>query len=391
MIVLRIAAISLITLAATPASAANPRQLIESCRESVGKPVFQECMRGGASRESCFEKAKPRVQACVKAAMEKALPKQAAPKAEETPTAVDIATAAPKSLVAPPRTVSDITAILDQQKPDPARVEQLRVVADAAVPGGLKGLQLAEFHYKRGQARAQLGRNDEALADAELAVSNGKGADYAGVLSRYEQFLIRRLRDVGQQKRANEIQARQLATFSGQNKGRLFFLNLNFLTAAIRNGDINTAEAYAARNRALMAEGRRWHGLPVYGSSWLANVEDGNARVAEARGLYAEAEASFRKAASAYAETIKYLPQWESKPAEGEYERATDWSLALEGRAKVKQGRVGEGEADGAGPCSAVSASQASITSIRRACSACWSTCCRNRAAIRKPSNCSGR
>ena len=32
--------------------------------------------------------------------------------------------------------------------------------------------------------------------------------------------------------------------------------------------------------------------------------------------------------------------------AEGELERSSDWSLAWEGRVKVKQGRVGEGEAD---------------------------------------------
>ena len=47
-----------------------------------------------------------------------------------------------------------------------------------------------------------------------------------------------------------------------------------------------------------------------------------------------------------YMNTLKYLAQWESKPAEGELERAADWALALEGRVKVKQGRVGEGEAD---------------------------------------------
>ncbi len=47
-----------------------------------------------------------------------------------------------------------------------------------------------------------------------------------------------------------------------------------------------------------------------------------------------------------YMNTLKYLAQWESKPAEGELERAADWMLALEGRVKVKQGRVGEGEAD---------------------------------------------
>ncbi len=45
-------------------------------------------------------------------------------------------------------------------------------------------------------------------------------------------------------------------------------------------------------------------------------------------------------------EPLNTLPQWESKPPEGEIERQADWALALEGRVKVKQGRVGEGEAD---------------------------------------------
>src|SRR5262245_29981240 len=348
MIALRIAAVSFISLAAAaaPASAANPKQVIEGCRESVGRPTVMACMRGGGgSLEACREKAKPKVQACVQAAMEKSLPKQAAPKADETPTEADIAKAAQTSLVAPPRTVSDVTAILDQQKPDSSRTGPLRVAADAEVPNNLKGPQLADFYYKRGQARALLGRNDEALADAELAVSNGKGADYLTVASRYEQFLVRRLRDVGQQKRANEIVSEHVVAFSAKGRGRRSGLNCDVVAAAIRNGDINAAEGYAARNRTLLAEARRWPNFPIYGSSWQANVEDGNARVAEARGLYADAEASYHRAALSYMDVLKYLPQWESKPAEGEYERAADWALALEGRVQVKQGRVGEGEA----------------------------------------------
>jgi CHAT domain-containing protein len=346
MFVPRITAVSIAVLAAAPASAVDTRQVIESCRENVGRPIVMACMKaGGGNLEACRAKATPKVQACVQAAMEKSLPKQAAPKAEDTPSAADIAKAAPTSLVAPPRTVSDVTAILDQQKPDASRTGPLRAAADAEVPNNLKGPQLADFYYKRGQARALLGRNDEALADAELAVSNGKEVDYITVGSRYEQFLVRRLRDAGQQKRANEIVARQIAVFSAKVRGRLFGLNFGLVAAAIRNGDINAAEAYAARNRTLLAEAKRWPNFPVYGSSWQANVEDGNARVAEARGLYAEAEAAYHRAAQSYTDVLKYLPQWETRPAEGEYERAADWALALEGRAQVKQGRVGEGEA----------------------------------------------
>ena len=346
MIILRIAAAGFVLLAAAPAYAANAKQVIEGCRNSIGKPIVMACMRGGGgSLEACREKARPKVQACVQAALEKSLPKVATPKAE-TPSAEDMAKAAPTSLVAPPRTVSDITAILDQQKPDPARTEQLQVAADAAVSDNLKGPQLADFYYKRAQARAQLGRNEEAVADAELAVSNGKGADYLNALSRYEQFLGRRLRDVGQYKRADEIFSKQMATFATKGKGRLFGLNQGYVAAAIRNGDINKAEAYAARNRTLLAEAKRWPNFPIYGANWQASVEEGDARVAELRGLYADAEANYRKASQSYMNTLKYVAQWESKPPEGELERAADWMLALQGRVKVKQGRVGEGEAD---------------------------------------------
>ena len=347
MTVLRIAAASLfLLLAAAPASAASPKQVVEGCRESVGRPIVVACMKGGGSSlEPAARRPSPRCRPAFRRRWRSRCPRLQRPR--QTPTAADIAKIAPVSLVAPPRTVSDITAILDQQKPDPARTEQLQAAADAAAPGNLKGLQLADFHYKRGQARAQLGRNEEALADAELAVSNGKGADYSAVLSRYEQFLMRRLRDAGQHKRANEIVAKQLAAFSAKGKGRLFGLNFSFLERARSATATSTAaEGYAARNRDPACGSRRRPNFPIYGANWQAYVEDGDARVAEARGLYADAEANYRKASQSYLATLKYLAQWESKPPEGEIERAADWALALEGRVKVRQGRVGEGEAD---------------------------------------------
>src|SRR6202158_4791437 len=77
-----------------------------------------------------------------------------------------------------------------------------------------------------------------------------------------------------------------------------------------------------------------------------AIVEDGNARIDESRGRFPQAEAAYHKAAILYASSLKTISQWDSKPAEGQMERSVDWALAFEGRTKVKQGRVGEGEAD---------------------------------------------
>src|SRR6202012_125241 len=107
------------------------------------------------------------------------------------------------------RTISDITAILDQQKPDPAAVAKLTETANAAPPANLKGAALAEFYYKRAQARALLGRND-GLDDAELAVKNQSSDDFKNKGSRYEQLLMRRLREAGQNKRANALATKEI-------------------------------------------------------------------------------------------------------------------------------------------------------------------------------------
>ena len=265
--------------------------------------------------------------------------------AQPKPSAADVAKDGAMPLVAPPRTVADIGAILDQQKPDPAETERQAAAADAVVPTGLKGADLADFHYKRAQARALLGRND-ALGDAELAVNNATGDDYKNKGSRYEQLFMRLLRQAGENKRANALLAKQIATFSKSGKGKLFGAYYTLALGYIRNGDIAAAESYVARSRTLLTEAQHWPAFPIYGMAWQAVVEDAGARVEEARGRLTEAEAGYHKASILSANSVKTYAQWESKPPAGQAETAADWALALEGRVKVKQGRVGEGEAD---------------------------------------------
>ncbi len=344
-----VAAVSLTSMTGA-ASAFDREAALEKCRASVGRPTYQACKRAGGDHETCFAKASAANRPCMQAQMPTAAlfdaAKVSAPNAKEAAeTAKAVANLAPQSLVAPPRSISDISAILDQQKPDEVKIAELRKTADAPPPSGLSGNDLASFHYKRAQARVLLGRSD-ALADAEAAVANGKNSDYKNEGSRYENLLVRRLRDSGESKRANEIVARQITAFSNQTKGKLFGLYYNQTLTAIRNGDISSAEAYVARSRALLGEARKWPTFNIYGTSFQAFVEDGVARVEEARGRLKEAEEAYHKASVFYTATIKLFPKWESVPADGEFERYADWTLAFEGRAKVKQSRVGEGEAD---------------------------------------------
>jgi CHAT domain-containing protein len=137
-----------------------------------------------------------------------------------------------------------------------------------------------------------------------------------------------------------------MATFANQGKGKLFGLNFSMVVSLVRSGDINAAESYVARNRSLLTESQRWTVFAIYGMAWQALVEDGNARIDEARGRFAQAEVAYHKASILYTNAMKTFAQWDSRPAEGEMERHSDWALAFEGRTKVKQGRVGEGEAD---------------------------------------------
>src|SRR5512146_1804187 len=72
-------------------------------------------------------------------------------------------------LQAPPRTITDITTILDQEKPDSERFARLKAGADAPLPAGADRRTLARFYQQRAEDRAALGRMREAVPDIQQA------------------------------------------------------------------------------------------------------------------------------------------------------------------------------------------------------------------------------
>ena len=263
------------------------------------------------------------------------------------PLIADIGSAfAQTAFVAPPRSIADITAILDQQKPDAAKLVKTTADAQAQPPAGLNGAALADFFFKRCQARATLGLTSSAIEDCQAAVKAGQGGDYVNGVSRYEQLMLRLYRTLGDHKKSIEIASRQIANFQRQ-KGRLFSLNLQMLISYLALGDVNKAEGFAQRNRALLAESRNWQNdVDMYRSNWTANVEDGNGRIYEARGRIADAEKSYHRASGLLADALKQMDQWPNKVPREFFETGIDWEIAFEGRAKAKQGRMAEAESD---------------------------------------------
>jgi hypothetical protein len=74
----------------------------------------------------------------------------------------------------PPRTISDLTVLLDQIKPNTEVLTALRSAAAAEPSPELMGTQLAEFLHQRGEARARVGQMSGARADFVEAIRLGK-------------------------------------------------------------------------------------------------------------------------------------------------------------------------------------------------------------------------
>lgn len=352
-----------ILLGSTGSAAALTKEAaIENCRMTVGRPIVQGCMRagggpaGGANLEACRAKATPQVRACVQAALNAAngranvaveIPKEAAPKLEQ-------GAALPKDFVAPPRSIADITAILDGDKPDEKMIAELKSDADAAPSGKESRQDLAQFYFDRANARAQLGRLGEAIADADKAVEVGRGAVSPHLLGRMMQLQSLQHALAGDPKRSLEIMQRLLresASMPGA-KGMQFNTNRAIASVLIQMGDVAQAEAYLRRTQTAIQEARtsghpNWRSAYArFGQSWEGELELARALIFEARGQFAEAEAAYRTAELRKRASTKAIMESDNPPAETLLLQAIDGTVLNQARMKAKQGRLAEAEVD---------------------------------------------
>src|SRR5262249_19416195 len=276
----------------------------------------------------------------------------AAPK-DSAPTA-DVPLEIRTSFVAPPRTIADITAILDSEKPDEAQIAKRKATADAP-PNGLTGPKLAQFLFDRAAARALLARNKEALADGLQALELGKhGMDL--------RFLARTRRLVAMQYQATRhpkdaIAVLQLQVGEGDVPGRRGTIISSLRSIAqilVSLGDINAANGYVNRAQAMVSEARgspnpKWRAAyPVYGHGWEADADRARGLVLEARGQYAEAETAYRRAEAFESAAVKDLPRYDPPvPPREQLLAAVNGYLLSVARNEMKQGKLSAAEADG--------------------------------------------
>ena len=316
-------------------------------------------MAGNQSRrEECRAQAGSKVNECVVAALNKAngraniaveAPKDQGPSADILKQAESL----PTAFVPPPRTITDITAVLDSEKPDPALLTQLRGEADDALPAEASNVELARFYYKRGSARSKLGRLNETIADAESAMSNARAAGDVHLLSRLEQFAGLQYGAAGDLKRALEIFQRQTEDANTRGaKGFLFGAYRQISEFLLQTGDLAQAQAYLQRATALIEE-MRTSGLPgvranyaTKGQSWESDYAYHRAVIFEARGEYRDAEDAYREAAARRIASIKGILDAPDPPPESQIRQAADRMIVGEASMEAKQGRLAEAEVD---------------------------------------------
>ncbi|MGE0735937.1 MAG: tetratricopeptide repeat protein, partial [Alphaproteobacteria bacterium] len=249
------------------------------------------------------------------------------------------------SIVSPPRTISDIAAILDQERPNPEQLTALRVAAAATPPQSASDREVARFYFRRAQARFALNRIPEAIADTENALARltdkvSREAftiqQFLAVLYRSDSLrALRLLREMEHAFSRRGTTAQRLSIYR-HTVGHLTFL-----------GDLQHAELYLRKSIALFGESvaRGDTATELYRSSWEADLELTRAILLEARGQFMDAEAALAKSLTMRRDSLAKSAKWPTSPPKSGFQQVIDQTIQSLGRVKALDGRLVEAEA----------------------------------------------
>jgi CHAT domain-containing protein len=249
-------------------------------------------------------------------------------------------------LAAPPRSIADIVAILDQEKPDPAKRAELIAKAEAVEPPGLDARQRSQFLWDRAQAALLLARVEQVLVDAAAAavLADQVGADT------YRMYQV----TAGVKRYLGDLQG-SLALYTQlaetANKSRLRGRTMNaYRTAgnvAIELGRLDLAEQYIGLSESVYRELLSGRGNNfMHQTSWQSEIDLAKAQIAVARGRHEEAERNLLAAIVNTRDAIEKSKHWPERPAAGVMEYGNDVSMTRLGETKLAQGRIVEAEVD---------------------------------------------
>ncbi|MEJ0070852.1 MAG: tetratricopeptide repeat protein [Pseudomonadota bacterium] len=259
--------------------------------------------------------------------------------------------AMPVSFVPPPRTIKDITAILDQQKPDPAQAAVAQAAADAEPPNGLSKDNLADFYFRRGTAAGRIGRLIQRRDDMREAVRISHEVEgnlfHSNLLLRFAQAQGAAELEAGNFKEALAAQQERLHASSNLAFPTAFSMIEIGLTYA-RLGDLEEAKRWLSRSE-LQSQKNTLH--PAFSDMRTGRLSVARAFVLEAEGNFGAAEGLYRQVVESWEK--KLIPNEAALIAQS-FSAVQPGSYAVErirfvqalARTLLRQGRLVEAEAE---------------------------------------------
>ena len=224
-----------------------------------------------------------------------------------------------QGFVPPPRSIADIAAVLDSQKPDPAQVAERKRVADAQPPAGLSNTQLAYFYRERAAAASVIGRLQQRRDDSRKALDLAPQTLPAEELKRFREFLANAEVAAGRPRAALALRDEAVQLASANWNGRVtqpaILANWNALL-----GDLDAAQKWLSKaeaaGEAFVRESRTGRGFRTLTPLWFLDLARGE--VLDYTGHYVEAEPYLRRVVRDADALVEESKTWTLPPSASE-------------------------------------------------------------------------
>lgn len=246
---------------------------------------------------------------------------------------------APQSVAPSPRTVADITRMLDQYKADPKKTEEQRVILEGKPPQTDSKKELAEYHLKLANAAGELGALQRQVEHMRMVVDLGGAGDRSSEFSALSVIEYR----IGNPQRLLAVAQRALDELGG-SLGRYIYKAAS-LTGLGEFEQANEALRLATEQFNNQQSGRDW---PMWNKVWINMLEITRGIVLSAQGKATAAETAFRVGIKAGLEDepinkLRLSKGWRGLP-QGLKEYMTDDQRTMLSRALVSLGKLTEAE-----------------------------------------------
>ena len=242
---------------------------------------------------------------------------------------------------------AEITAILDQQKPQADKRAALEAASNRTIPSKGSASDIYAAYLERFRAKQQLGQLQEAITDLEaaLAATRQKVSQGDYLALRHHHAISHWT--LGEPKKSFDL----FVTFARYvdapgSKGWLFSAYGTMVQLLITLGDLAQAETYLRRAEAQLTHASSWDAWPRKQQIWTAHVEQARAALSVVRGELRQAEASYLKSEQLLRAAANNPAALDSGTSKDSLDIYADNMVRRRSQVKARQGRPIEAEAD---------------------------------------------